>query len=159
MDPQVQLRPMTESDFADYLPHLIVEYAADLIRATGEPETSTRERAADVIARSLPDGRATADNWFFVAVAPGGLRVGQLWLARSRSHPDAAVISDIEVVPDRRGQGFGRAVMVTAEAIAAAKGFSRLDLQVFGFNDAARRLYASLGYRTVSLQMSKPLTQ
>jgi len=47
--------------------------------------------------------------------------------------------------------------MVAAEDVVRRAGLSELGLNVFGFNEAARRLYDSLGYRVVATQMTKTL--
>jgi ribosomal protein S18 acetylase RimI-like enzyme len=47
--------------------------------------------------------------------------------------------------------------MELAEAEVKARGARSLGLKVFGFNAAARSLYESLGYSTVSLLMTKQL--
>ena len=60
---------------------------------------------------------------------------------------------------DRRlqGQGYGRAAMELAEEQAHAKGIGRMELNVFGGNEVARKLYPSLGYVETSVQMAKDL--
>ena len=47
--------------------------------------------------------------------------------------------------------------MLLAEEYARSHGARSLGLSVFGFNDAARRLYESLGYGTTTVKMAKPL--
>jgi ribosomal protein S18 acetylase RimI-like enzyme len=61
------------------------------------------------------------------------------------------------VVPEERGNGYGRALVQVAETKAAELGCSALGLNVFGGNDVAISLYQSLGFQPTSLQMSKPL--
>ena len=47
--------------------------------------------------------------------------------------------------------------MLLAEDYATSHGARTLGLSVFGFNEAARRLYESLGYAMTTVKMSKPL--
>lgn len=47
--------------------------------------------------------------------------------------------------------------MILAEGYARAHGGQALGLNVFGFNNTARRLYESLGYETISIKMRKTL--
>ena len=47
--------------------------------------------------------------------------------------------------------------MLAAEDVVREAGLAEVSLNVFGFNDVARRLYDSLGYRVVSTAMTKTL--
>lgn len=64
-------------------------------------------------------------------------------------------VYDIEIMQERRGQGFGRAAMIAVESLIKEAGGTEIMLNVFGFNEPARRLYASLGYRVVAIQDDK----
>jgi ribosomal protein S18 acetylase RimI-like enzyme len=66
-------------------------------------------------------------------------------------------VYDVEVRPEHRRAGHGRAIMLAAEDVARAEGAESIALNVFGHNHAARALYEDLGYETISLQMRKPL--
>jgi ribosomal protein S18 acetylase RimI-like enzyme len=66
-------------------------------------------------------------------------------------------VYDIEIHERRRHRGFGWAAMVAAEDLVRDAGIGEIGLNVFGFNEAARRLYDSLGYRVVATQMTKRL--
>jgi ribosomal protein S18 acetylase RimI-like enzyme len=50
------------------------------------------------------------------------------------------------VVPDRRGQGFGRALMEAAIDLARREGADYMDLGTGEDDVAARALYESLGF-------------
>ncbi|MFI7080072.1 GNAT family N-acetyltransferase, partial [Micromonospora sp. NPDC049903] len=65
---------------------------------------------------------------------------------------------DIEVKPTHRGAGYGRKLLAAGEDVVRRHGVSALELNVFGDNDRARRLYQSSGYRVVTQQMRKTLT-
>ena len=66
-------------------------------------------------------------------------------------------IYDVEIDEAHRGKGYGRAAMELAEQEANALGIGRIELNVFGGNDVARRLYLSVGYVETSVQMAKDL--
>ena len=55
-------------------------------------------------------------------------------------------LAELYVVPDRRGQGIGRALMEEAMAIARAEGATHMDLGTSEDDVAARALYESLGF-------------
>jgi ribosomal protein S18 acetylase RimI-like enzyme len=57
-----------------------------------------------------------------------------------------AKLNKIYVVPERQGQGLGRALLTRAEEIAAAHGAREMWLQVNKRNERARRTYERAGY-------------
>lgn len=74
-------------------------------------------------------------------------------------------IHDLAVLPERRGQGVGTALLAAAERKARADGCCKLTLEVLDDNEGARRLYESVGFgdggpgdrETTTLFMQKPL--
>ena len=67
------------------------------------------------------------------------------------------VVIDVEVLEAHRGQGIGHKLMAASEEWARATGATQMELSVWDFNDRARALYESLGYRTTYRQMLKEL--
>jgi ribosomal protein S18 acetylase RimI-like enzyme len=55
-------------------------------------------------------------------------------------------LAELYVVPDRRGQGLGRALMEQAMDVARAEGATYMDLGTSEDDVAARALYESLGF-------------
>jgi ribosomal protein S18 acetylase RimI-like enzyme len=55
-------------------------------------------------------------------------------------------LAELYVVPDRRGQGLGRALMEMALAVARERGADSMDLGTSDDDLAARALYESLGF-------------
>src|SRR3954451_18506147 len=55
-------------------------------------------------------------------------------------------LAELYVVPDRRGQGLGRALMTAAIEEARAQGADHMDLGTSEDDVAARALYESLGF-------------
>jgi ribosomal protein S18 acetylase RimI-like enzyme len=55
-------------------------------------------------------------------------------------------LAELYVVPDRRGQGLGRALMEAAMDVAREKGADHMDLGTSEDDVAARALYESLGF-------------
>jgi ribosomal protein S18 acetylase RimI-like enzyme len=76
---------------------------------------------------------------------PDGLAVlrfrSSLW---SEAHE--CYLAELYVVPDRRGRGFGRALMNAAIAYARRRGADYMDLGTSEDDVAARTLYESLGF-------------
>ncbi len=78
-------------------------------------------------------------------------------LDHPRGAPGVAFLYDFAVAEARRGQGYGRALLHAVESSAREAGESALELNVFGHNMAAIRLYASAGYDVITQQMRKSL--
>ena len=154
---RVTLEPMTAAQFEAWLEGSIRSFAEDLANATGQPLRDTSARARQQFAEWLPAGVATENTWLMTIVDATGAEVGALWLGPHPQRAEVAFGYDIEINPEHRGRGLGRAAMLAAEQLARQAGFTELALNVFGFNDPARRLYDSLGYRVVSTQMTKRL--
>jgi len=152
------LRPMLPDEFVTYLEWAIDDYAAELERngkATGEAAQIASRASFDSL---LPDGLATLGHTLLVATGPDdGEKVGVLWFGPSTDDPAMAWIYDITVDEDKRGRGWGRAIMRAFEGEARARGFARAGLNVYGDNHVARRLYESLGYVETSRQLHKEL--
>lgn len=159
MTPQnVRLEPMTAAEFDSWSPHSIQGFAAQLIAAGLTSSSEASAYAASLVAEALPEGLRTPTHRFWTVRVDGGPSVGQLWL-RVRSMPDhvEAYVFDIEIVPEARGQGLGRAAMLAVEAEARALGATVARLNVFGHNTPARALYDGLGYTVASATLTARL--
>ncbi len=148
---------MTPEEFADWQDTALEEYASDVAAARGISLADARGIAAESHQRFLPDGVATAGVHIVVGEDPRGVRVGVLWVGPNPDGVGPAWVYEIEVVEERRGEGWGRSLMAAAEELAREDGHSEIGLNVFGSNAVARGLYESLGYAATSIQMRKPL--
>jgi ribosomal protein S18 acetylase RimI-like enzyme len=154
---RVTLRPMTEAEFGEWRDHSIESFAEDLARARGRPIEAARVRATAQFEELLADGVATAGTWLFVVLDDAGDSVGTLWLGVHPERRDVAFVYDLEINESARRRGYGRATMLAAEQVVRDAGMSEVGLNVFGFNEAARALYESIGYGVVATQMAKKL--
>lgn len=68
-----------------------------------------------------------------------------------------ALISDLIVKNEFRGQGIGRALMQRAERFAVAKGAQSLRIGVLAANTSAHKLYTESGFSEVYVELEKPL--
>lgn len=68
-----------------------------------------------------------------------------------------ARVGSVGVAERHRGRGIGTELMRRAEAWAAARGATRVNLIVWAFNERAVRLYEELGYEIRSYSMGKRL--
>ncbi|MEF9902662.1 GNAT family N-acetyltransferase [Streptomyces sp. P9-A2] len=145
-------RPMTDAEFGPWSARSEAEYARDWIER-GVPETEARAKAAKDHAALLPDGR-DSEGMLLSVLEHEGTSVGTLWLA---VRGEQAYVFDVEADAAHRGRGYGRSLMLLAEAQSIAAGKRAVGLNVFAGNTPAERLYISLGYGTRRYAMYKHL--
>ncbi|MCS0601850.1 GNAT family N-acetyltransferase [Streptomyces sp. LP11] len=152
LPPGSRARPMTEAEYAAWYARESERYTRSWIER-GVPELAARAKAAEDHARLLPDGLGTA-RMLFSVVEHEDVPVGTLWLALEA---ERAYVYDVETHAAHRGRGHGRALMLAAERQATEAGLPVLGLNVSAGNTPAERLYTSLGYRTTTHFLAKPL--
>jgi ribosomal protein S18 acetylase RimI-like enzyme len=143
--PSVELRPMSDEDFAEFVATETAGYAEGLVRArlAGTLAEALKRSVAES-AESLPDGIRTEGQTLLTAYA-GDASVGTLWLEIGEPG-SMAYVSDLRVKPECRRHGYGRSIMLAAERLCRQRGATMIGLSVFGFNDSAQALYEHLGY-------------
>jgi len=149
----VTLRPITASEYPTWRDRAAESFAAGIGPARDLDEAEALKLAYDETDKLLPDGPATEHHTIWLAWA-GDEPIGSLWISTRQRVP---FIYGIEVDGGHRGKGYGRAIMLAGEDECRRLGYARLDLNVFGNNTTAIRLYESLGYTVISQQMRKEL--
>jgi GNAT superfamily N-acetyltransferase len=124
------------------------DYIAQRVGA-GEDEQVARRTSETQHAVTFPGGRPAAGH-HVMDVLDDGEVVGTLWMG-------PRFVFKVEIDEGFRGRGLGRAAMEAAEDWTRTRGGSRIALNVFGPNAAARSLYGSLGYEVASIGMHKDL--
>ena len=91
-------------------------------------------------------------NWGFLAARVEGRRVGAATVAFDtpgvdmlEGRRDLAVLWDLRVAPEARGQGVGIALFRAVEAWARARGCTELKIETQNINVPACRFYAAQG--------------
>jgi ribosomal protein S18 acetylase RimI-like enzyme len=158
MEP-IRLRPMTAAEFNSFRARLIREYAAEHVSAGDWDPEQAEDKAARLTDDRLPEGRSTPGMLLLSAEAPDGELVGMVWVGLDRPLRGAAWIHDIQINPEHRGKGYGRALLQAAEQESAKQGAKAMGLNVFGPNIIARHLYESSGYQVTATQMRKELSE
>ena len=69
----------------------------------------------------------------------------------------AGVLHDIIVDPEHRGRGVGRLLLEAALAFFRSRGVPRVVLFTAEQNEAAQRLFASMGFRRTMIEMTREL--
>ncbi|MEU1809885.1 GNAT family N-acetyltransferase [Micromonospora aurantiaca (nom. illeg.)] len=157
---EVTVRGMNPDEFDRWQEELAAGYAREHVTAGNWTPEKALDRAREASAAFLPQGMATPGMLFLVGELADGSPVGRLWigLTHPRGLADCAFLYDIEVAAGHRGRGLGRALLAAGERAAREHGAQALELNVFGANETARKLYETSGYRVVTQQMRKGLS-
>jgi ribosomal protein S18 acetylase RimI-like enzyme len=133
---EAKIRRATVED-AGAIGRLLHDFNAEFDEPTPAAEVLA-ERAAAFIAR----GELT-----FLLAGEGPDGVAQMrFLPSIWSGELDAYLEELYVVPARRGQGIGRALLEAAMATARADGATHMDLNTGETDTAARALYESVGF-------------
>lgn len=153
----VTARPMTAEEYTAWEAASRTEYAREWSTRGLSAEQARRKSEASH-RDNLPEGLATP-GVFFGVVEADGATAGHLWISSGQAEPGApgSFVFDVEVRPEFRGRGLGRALMLLAERTALASGHRLIGLHVFAGNTPARRLYDSLGYTATRQHWTKQL--
>ena len=152
----IRLEPMDEATYAEWRGATVAEYAREKVEAGNWPAEGAMARSEADFAALLPDGRATAGHELRSMVSEDGERVGYAWFVpEDRPIGRVAYIYDIAVEPAHRRKGYARQALAEIEAFARSHGLVGVELQVFGDNAGARRLYLEAGYIETNVKMLK----
>jgi ribosomal protein S18 acetylase RimI-like enzyme len=148
---------MTAAEFDGFRRRLIGQYAADHVRAGNWDPDQAEDLAAGEIDVLLPAGVETPGMLLLAAETAEEELIGYAWVAVEHPQRSGAWLYDIWVEPERRGRGYGRALLAVIEGEVTERGCRSIGLNVFGPNTAARRLYESFAYEVASIQLRKRL--
>lgn len=151
----VRLRPLREEEFDAYLSFTMESYARDLVENAGFDEAAAARKSREDHDRLFPAGLGSPDVQVLAIEADGAPAGFLMWAPHERYGRRFAWLYQIEVEPALRGRGIGRRAMELLEEEVRARGLARLELNVFGGNQVARRLYGSLGFDEVAVTMGK----
>jgi ribosomal protein S18 acetylase RimI-like enzyme len=155
----VELVPMSQTEFEEYLPFAVQDYAQDHVRAGNWSAEKALQMSQASFDELLHDGPATP-NQFLFTIKHETLeeKVGMLWFAvEEREGGSRAFLYDLRITEAYRRRGYGTQALQALEAKVRELSLTRITLHVFGHNQPARELYAKLGYEVVDLRLSKTL--
>jgi ribosomal protein S18 acetylase RimI-like enzyme len=92
----------------------------------------------------------SSDHQVFFAESVDGQLMGLVWLAKRDPFyvfkESIIWIYNLHVIPQYRGLGVARSLLLKAEECAKSEKLSKIGLHVMDFNTAAKSLYLSMGY-------------
>jgi GNAT superfamily N-acetyltransferase len=151
---------MRDEEYPAFADTLRAGYVEDIVNSGFLPRSDAEAKADRDIAADLPEGLQTPDTYVYVVEDEDGMPVGHAWVAvrPNQAGVPRAFVFDLWISDAHRGRGLGRAAMLALEEEARGWGLDRMELNVFGHNEVARRLYRSLGYDELSVLMGKTLS-
>jgi RimJ/RimL family protein N-acetyltransferase len=153
----VRLVPMTPERFVTWQAYSVAAYADENVKSGRWSEDEALSRSEADFQGLLPRGLETPGHRLWSVVDSADEEVGILWIATDR-RPSHAFIYDIEMNPDRRGEGLGTATLLAFEEWCRENGITSIGLHVFGHNEGAWRLYKRMGYVETNVNMEKRLS-
>ncbi len=159
-DIMVQLIPMTENEFKDYLRSSVEEYAQEHVRVGNWDPTEALQKSEREFQQLLPQGVQSKDQHLFSIVDDAtGAKVGILWFAvQYKASRPYAFVYDFQIYEEFRRKGYGRQSFVELEGKVKELGLDSISLHVFGHNQPAIDLYKKVGYEVTNMHMTKKLT-
>ncbi len=133
-----QIRPAGVEDVP-----IILQLIRDLATYERAPDevTATEEQLVDVLFGARPAAEVLLA---FEGESPVGFAVFfhnfSTWLGRPGLY-----LEDLFVKPEKRGKGYGRALLVELAKIARDRGCGRMEWAVLDWNEPAIKFYCSLG--------------
>jgi len=135
---ELQIRPARVEDVPIILG--LIQDLAMYERAPNEV-TATKEQLADVLFGQQPAAEVLL---VFEGDSPVGFAVYfynfSTWLGRPGLY-----LEDLFVKPEKRGKGYGRALLVALAKIARDRGCGRMEWAVLDWNEPAIKFYRALG--------------
>jgi RimJ/RimL family protein N-acetyltransferase len=153
----LQLIPMKESEYKEYVKYSTTEYARDKVASGNWHPDEALIRAEQEFQKELPIGLKTENQYFYILVDEAtGQNVGMIWFMLDLKRPiSVAFIFDFIIYESFRRKGYGLKALKAAEQKAGEMGVKRMELHVFAFNNGARALYEKAGYQVTNLKMAK----
>ena len=139
-DTQFVMRPVRWSDAESYGAMQRELYEERVMAA---PRNADFRTACEMIGKRLTDMACGSGILLVVEADDRIVAEGTL----QRSNGDGSITLGLLVLEGYRDRGIGRRLMAALETEARRLGRRRIDLTVWGANDRAYHLYASMGYR------------
>jgi ribosomal protein S18 acetylase RimI-like enzyme len=150
------LRPMTTSEYAEWLEESIPGYAADKVASGQWSQEESLALSRKENAELLPLGLETPKNHFYAIVDSQAIAVGMLWFAvKKKFDARIAYVFDVSIRPERQREGHAMRAFLALEEEVRRLGLSGIALHVFGHNAGARALYERLGFEPTNISLFK----
>ena len=154
----IRLRQATQKEWDLILRDEIPRYAEDHLRTGNWSKSDALQWAKDQYEKMLPQGVDTKGHHIFILIDEDSSEaVGFIWYEeRSNASTPHAFLCNLHIFEPFRRQGYAMAALAQLEAmLRESQTLKRLQLHVFGHNQAARKLYAKQGFTETNVIMAK----
>lgn len=154
----VQLVPMTEGEYQQFLAWSIPDYAQEQAKSGAWELEEALERGRRTFDELLPDGLSTPDQFLFSIESEGKKPVGYLWYGvREEGERRYAALYELVIFEEYRRRGYASQALSALEDEVQGEGVEQIILHVFGHNQGARALYRKSGYVERNVTMVKEI--
>lgn len=143
----IKFRDMTDDDFNKFLEGSVLSYSKDLVKSGMYSEEAAFENSKKQFNELLPQGNYTKDHFLYIIENSENEGLGHIWYEKYENK--VAFICNFLILEKFRKKGYGKQALLLVEEDAKSKGFDKIFLHVFRFNDPAISLYKSLGYKVI----------
>jgi len=160
MSDEIYLAPMTEAQFAIYAAYTCENYARTSPNYRDVPLESALSEVREAFTNRLPDGPRTADYFLltiFLREGGGDRQIGFFDIGRTKRDLTKAYSWNVVLDAGFRGKGYGKRALNQAEELLRKQGITRVGLNVFSDNVAARALYEQSGFKVTQMNMEKSI--
>ena len=154
----IRFEPFDAGDFRAYSEIAVKQYAEEKVKAGNWEKEEAPRLAEEEFVALLPNGIDTKDNYLYSIIEEkSNQKVGFIWIASNAPHTlkTDLFIYDFEIFESFRRKGYAMSTLQLLEDKARELGKNRISLQVFGQNQAARKLYQKSGFEETNVMMSK----
>lgn len=144
-DFNIGFKEMSDEEFNEFFERSILSYSKDLIKSGMCNEETAFESSKKQFNELLPEGKYTKNNFIYIIVNNDNEELGHIWYEKYKEN--IAFICDFLILEKYRKKGYGRQTLLLVEEDAKEKGFNKIFLHVFKYNESAISLYESLGYK------------
>jgi len=149
---------MNSAEYEAWASNAVTGYAEDKVASGQWSQEESLELSRREHQELLPQGLASAGNHLFKILATSGDSVGDLWFAEAMKFGQPiAYVYNVEIAPEHRRKGYAYQALQALEQEIRGLGLQGVALHVFGHNQAARALYAKLGYEPTNINLFKRL--
>ena len=151
------LAPMRAEAYPAFFEEAVAFYAEENMAVGRWRAEEALDLSSGETDRMLSQGLETPDQHLFEIFARAGQEpIGYVWVAAMPSGAaKVAFVVQLNIRPEWRRQGHGRAALNFVEQRARHLGLAGMTLQVFAHNPGAQALYESAGYKVSSVNMIK----
>lgn len=156
----VQLVPMAEEDYQQFVAWAIPDYAQEQVKSGTWQTDNAIDLAKKVFDSLLPEGLATQNQFLCVIEDDtSDQKVGYIWYGvREEGVARFIGLYELVVFEEHRRQGYGSAALRALDEKAKELGIKQIVLHVFGHNKGAHALYLKSGYKERNITMIKDLS-